>query len=498
MPGLLPNIATLRALAPELTLVATILALLIAPIVRGHSVRVSLAVAAAGTLAALLALFAIAAAAPPGGLLTIDGLSLALRGVLLVFLLAILWLAADRREVSDDDATVFLVLLLCSAVGMCLMTSTSHLLLLILAIELASMPSFALVALRRGRLAAEAALKYVLFGAIISGFMIYGAALLFALTGSLHLAQIEAALRSDALSPAASILAALAGLALLAGIGFKIGAVPFHFWCPDVFEAAPLSVATWLSVSSKAAALAALLRCCSSLHDGPWPVALVCGMALVAAATFCLANLAAYRQRNVRRLLAYSSIAHAGYMLALAAAAATGDSAAAHSGLTQYVVVYAIMNFGAFVALGAVAAQADGREGLDEFAGLAWRRPLLAAATAVCLLSLVGLPPLAGFVAKFWVLSNLGAAALHASTPAPAATALWIVMLLFVANTAVSLYYYLGIVRTMLREPAEMPVGRRRGDGVAGLVVVTCSGLLLWFGTLGVAPLKAWADRLSP
>lgn len=496
----LPDAAQLAALTPEFTLTATIVAILGVTILIGRRPRLTASLALGGALVALWTAiasipvdhphadpFLVPDAAQRSAMLTLDATGAAFRAMVAGMLTAVIGVAMLLEHRWRDRAAEFMALLLATAVGAMFMATSANLLLMILAIELVSMPSYALAGFDRTRRSAEAAAKYVIFGAMCTGIGAFGASLLFGLCGTLHLPTIVAqAASGDHLLSAAALLL-VAGVVL-----FKIASAPLHFWCPDVFDGAPLSVAMWLSFASKGAGIVLLLRITGwALPSASGATRLVELIALLSIATMCLANLAAYRQTSVRRLLAYSSIAHAGTMLA-ACAAAVGLAEDAASAVLQYLFVYLLMTVGAFGAL-AVVARATRRETLDAFAGLGWRDPLLAAALTAVLLSLIGLPPLGGFVAKFWVIAALAAAAATST----ASVALWLAVAAIVINTAISLFYYAGVIRQMwfIRPGAA----EWRGDTpvAARVALAICALALAYFGTVGVAPLKHRADAIA-
>ncbi|MBI5864054.1 MAG: hypothetical protein HZB38_06035, partial [Planctomycetes bacterium] len=383
------------------------------------------------------------------GMIMVDRLSSFFRLLLMVFLAGIIgmWAMFDRGR--ERRGAEFLVLLLSSAVGMCLLAGSSNLLLMIVAIETASMPSYALAAFDRSRRAAEAAMKYALFGAVTTGLAFFGASLLFGAYGTLHVPTLAARI-FETLSAGGGVtpLLCVALLTLFATIGFKISAVPVHFWCPDVFEGAPLPIATWLSVASKAAAVILLLRLTAMLTvAGPeLSLAIAWAVGIVATVTFTFANIAAYKQDNIRRLLAYSSIAHAGYMIAAAMVIATAQTSrgAAESAIAQYILVYMFMNFGAFLALGLVA-QETGSESIQAFDGIGWRKPMLGMALAM----------------------------------------------------AISRYYYARLVKHMYLRRTPAPTTGRVASPAGVFALAACSVFLLLTGTLLIGPLKSAGDSAS-
>jgi len=518
----LPSTDDLRLIGPELVLIGTIAIVLLLPLLAGRRPDVSAVTAVLGCLLALVATWAVAAevadgprdalSPPATGLPMIlaDRFAVFYRLLLLLTLGLIAWLwligvdAQRSRGLGGVSGPEFFVLLLTSALGMLLMVSSLNLLVLILAIETASLPSYALVASdRRSRLGAEAALKYVLFGAAASAITVYGVSLLYGHFGTLDLGRMAAQLaQNDGGRTAPVVWLALATFGV--GIIFKIAAVPMHFWCPDVFQGAPIEVTTWLSVASKAAGLGLLLRL---LHVFATPVAAISSgtdpghtalmlayvVGALAAVTCTVGNLAALRQDSVKRILAYSSIAHAGYMMmagALCAAPvrATDGADPGLAALLSYLAVYLLMNVGAFGATALVVWQ-TGSDHLSAFTGLGRRAPWVAVPMAICLFSLVGLPPLGGFAAKWYLLLALG----RAGSTHPW---LWILVVVAVLNTAISLYYYVRIIRQMyLVDDPQLPALRPPVGGVA--IVNACAVLLILLGTVAFNALGQRAATLA-
>ena len=341
----------------------------------------------------------------------------------------------ERRYLRE-----MLVLLLLTTSALMLVVGAQHLALVYLGLEMISLLSYLLTGfLKKESLSIEGGLKYFLFGSLATGAMLYGISLVYGLTGTMDLAALTGSFR-EAMSRA-PLLASAALLLLLVGFGFKVALVPFHMWAPDAYEGAPTPVAAFLSVGPKIAGFAVLARV-FLLGITPqvtfWPQLL----GLLSILTMTIGNLVALAQTNVKRLLAYSSIAHAGTMaIGFAVATPLGLSA-----VLYYLVAYALMNVGAFVGVIAVA-NASGREDLGAFAGLSRREPLLAFMITVVLLSLAGIPPLAGFFAKMWIFS----AAIQSKAYGLAVIA--------GMNSVIALFYYVKIVKTMYLDPA--PVGAR-------------------------------------
>lgn len=407
------------------------------------------------------------------GMLVSDGFAGFMRGLVLAASIIVVLLTLFTGIPDTADSADFYTLLLGATLGMLVMVSANHLLMVFIGVEMASLPSYALAGFLKGkRSGSEAALKYVVYGAGASGIMLYGITLLSGLFGSGYIPDIATAMSHRPLdSPV------LAGFGLLfVGLGFKLSAAPFHFWCPDVFEGAAAEVAGFLSVASKAAAIALTLRILLTLQNAfqqsplVWsiPGTLGVGLGVIAALTATFGNLAAFGQTNIKRLLAYSTIAHAGYML-LAVATVTEAGAAS---VLYYLVAYLIMNLGAFAVV-ALVRNATRSEELSAFRGLIQRSPLLASSMTVFLLSLLGLPPLAGFAGKFQVFATVYEHARIASfTGHDTLGGIFYTLLgIGAINTVVSAYYYLKVVRIMLLDsPVEENASTAsHGNGSGGL-----------------------------
>jgi NADH-quinone oxidoreductase subunit N len=419
-----------------------------------------------------------------GGFVRVVVLAAALLTVLLTLLTGI----PDTADSAD-----FYVLLLGGTLGMMLMTSASHLLMVFIAVEMASLPGYALAGFLKGkRTGSEAALKYVVYGAAASGVMLYGVTLLAGTFGSGALKDVSSGIAARGLD-----LPVLAGLALtFVGLGFKLAAVPFQFWCPDVFEGAAAEVAGFLSVASKAGAIGLTGRVLLSLHAAhegglAVPANVGVGVAVVAMLTVTFGNLAAFGQSNLKRLLAYSTIAHAGYML-MGLAVITNAGASA---VLFYLAAYVAMNLGAFGVV-ALVRNATGSEDISAFRGLVKRNPLLAITMTVFLASLLGLPPLAGFAGKFQVfVAVYGAAkAATASGPPGLGAVFYVLLVVGAVNTAVSAYYYLKVARAMLLEEPEGDATPVTLSPRAGLFLVALVALLFAAGVLW-DPLMAETGR---
>ena len=413
------------------------------------------------------------------GLIICDPFSLAFRWLAWGTTALVMLLVTGSREVESLLRGEYVGLLLFVAVGLMLMAEASHLLMAYLAIEMVSLSTYLLVGLRRDDRGAEASLKYFLFGALASGIMLFGMSLLFGLTGSLSFASLrEATAGLDGSLRGALVIAVTL---MLAGLGFKISMVPFHLWTPDAYEGAPVPVTALLSVGPKAAGLALFVRLMDALAPA-WPALepLVLCLTMV---TMTFGNLVALVQTNVKRLLAYSTIAQVGYLLI----GFIVNTRLGLEALIVYLAAYLFMNLGAFACVVAVV-QDTGRESLDAFRGLAKRSPVLAVLTTLFLLSLAGIPPLLGFVGKFLLFG----AAIQAGYVALAVVG--------VVNSTVALYYYVRIIREMYLQAPDSP-GMLRPAPALRLAAAVCGagtlGLGLFPGTLlSLAGLAATVNLL--
>lgn len=442
------------------------------------------------------------------GLLVYDQFTVFFRLFLLLFLILVVALTVISGIPDLEDGPDFYTLLLGSTIGMMLMVSANNLLILFLGIEMTSVPSYALVGFLKGRrLSSEASLKYVVYGAGAAGVMLYGTSLLAGILGTADLTEMAARLQLIfAQKSAGEIIQvgmgdptartiALGLMMIFVGLAFKLSLVPFHFWCPDAFEGASAEVAGFLSVASKAAAFALLVRVCLAIlgdQSGALRdigMAFGVGLGVVAAVTATFGNLAAYAQTNVKRLLAYSTIAHAGYMLMAVAALVVlinGDAPKGMDvnyeqqrcleGLLYYLAVYLFMNLGAF-AIVAIIRNRIFSEEIDDYAGLATQCPVLCVCMLICLFSLIGMPPLGGFFAKWIIFSSLFQSGhIH--------WAMWAVLVVAAVNTVFSLFYYVRVLKAMFLEPR--PDTARSGvvplNSEASVYVLLVSLPVLLFG----------------
>ena len=456
------NLASVAWFRPELVLTAGVLALILLDVGWKKSpARVAILTLAAlaffGGAAAMLAMQPSEGKSLFNGMIASDPFATFFKWIFLAAGFLTVTIAAKAKEFGTNRLGVFYALLLSVVIGMCLMASATDLLMLYLAVEMVSLPSYALVGYRPGdRKAIEASLKYVIYGGVASGIMLFGLSYIYGMTGSTSFAGLGAKL--DDMMTGASVAGQAAGrmalvlsvIFVLCGIGYKIAAVPWHMWCPDVYEGAPTPFTAFLSVGPKAAGFALAIRMIygalsssagaegmsAGLSNLPWPAI----VGILSAVTMSVGNLTAMNQTNLKRLLAYSSIAHAGYgLMGLAAASALGVQS-----IMIYMLIYLVMNLGAFLAV-IVIAEATGGETVDDCKGLIRRHPLLAISFTIFLFSLTGLPPFAGFMGKWY----LFAAILRRYGEAGGSWYIWL-GIVAALNTAVALYYYVRIIRAMI------------------------------------------------
>lgn len=370
----------------------------------------------------------------------------------------------------------YYALVLLSTLGMMLMAATTELISIYVALELTVLSLCALVCLLKDQKSSEAALKYLLLSALVSAVLLFGMALVFGVTGKTQLGDIAQAVQAMSLTNVAANPALIMGIVLLiTGLGFKIAAVPFHMWVPDVYEGAPTPITAFLSVGSKAAGFAIILRIFSSAFGAPEWLSSNWGLifAVLATITMTLGNVAALPQTNIKRMLGYSSIAQAGYIMV--GLAATGVSPTnimpGQSSVIFFLASYALANMGAFIAVIAISNKVDS-DNIQDYSGMLKRAPGLSLALTLCLVSLIGIPPAAGFMAKFYVFSTGVNSGL-----------LWLVIIAMV-NSVISAYYYLRVVKIMwLGQPASAE-SVDSSEALRFALMVACAGVLL----LGVVP----------
>jgi NADH-quinone oxidoreductase subunit N len=452
------------AILPEILLTSGALLVLIADVLLGRERQALMAWLTIAILGVtILSLLPLAGAdlVVSRGLLAIDGFAFFFKLVFLVTAILTVLMSSEYLDIEGARAGEYYFLLLSATLGMMFMASAVDLVTIFIGLETMAVAFYVLAGyLKPSRRSNEAAVKYFLLGAFSLGILLYGMSLLYGLTGSTQLTAIAKALSSE--TP--SLLLLLAITLIVAGVGFKIAAVPFHMWAPDVYEGAPTPITAFLSVGSKAASFAMLLRI---FVDGlgfarpEWTPLFW----LLAVATMVVGNLAALTQSNIKRMLAYSSIAHAGYVL-------IGVVAGTSRGVTAvlvYLMVYVFMQVGAFAVVALLRRRDAIGDELKDLAGLYGRSPLAAIAMLLFMLSLGGIPPTAGFMGKFWLFG----AAIEAGY-------VWLA-LIGVLMSAVSLYYYVRVVVFMWikQEAIGSPVSLRPAMAAT---LVTAMVATLFFG----------------
>ncbi|MBI4727971.1 MAG: NADH-quinone oxidoreductase subunit N [Acidobacteria bacterium] len=463
-----------HAVAPELILSGALIAVLCVDLFLPEKRKAwNSTLTALGVLGALGALFTLVGERRTtfGGMFVLDSFSLLFKFLFLAVAVVVVLMSADYLNDSlRSSQGEFYFLLLSSFLGAMLMASARDLLMLFVALEMVSVPAFLLAGFRKtDPRSTEAALKFFLIGVLSSAVMLFGMSLIYGVAQSTNLAEIGAALKARGDDP----LVTASIMLILAGFGFKVSAVPFHFWAPDTYEGAPVPVAAFLSVASKAAGFAGLLQV-AFLAFGGQTTAWGPGLAILSVATMTIGNVVALTQTNIVRLLAYSSIAHAGYML-MPLGVVAGQGAAiqrqAFAASLTYILVYSFMNLGAFAVVVAVGRKRPWNL-ISDYEGLSEREPGLALAMLFFLLSLAGIPPLAGFWAKFLVFG----AAIDSGTA-------WLAAVM-VLNSVVGLYYYLSVGAKMYLRPAEDP----SPIGVPVPLVVAIAVALIVVVAVGVFP----------
>jgi NADH-quinone oxidoreductase subunit N len=460
----------LELIRPQLILLSAAILLLLLPLF-WRSVRRELlaAIALAGLLLAFFATATLWQQPATGfnGMVTVDRFALAFQGLFLLGGLLAVLLSLNRVEQEYVQYGDYFGLLLVAITGMMVMTSTLNFLVLFLGLEILSIALYILVGFRKMRAdSIEAALKYFLLGAFATGFLLYGMAWIYGSTGMLDMARIGAKAMAEG---GINLMLLAGGVLVMIGFAFKAALVPFHMWTPDVYQGAPTPVTAFMSTGTKAAAFAVLARIITIAMPASalkWGTVLT----LLAVLTMTVGNVLAIAQNNIKRMLAYSSIAHAGYLLvALAAGNAEGRSA-----ILYYLAVYTFMNFGAFGVVAYFGKDARTEHlTFESYRGLGYRYPFAGLAMALCMFSLAGIPPTGGFLGKFY----LFAAAVKAD--------LIPLVVIAVLNAVIAVFYYMRLVVNLYMREAEEPVETAKPHyGLVAALVIAVAGVLL----LGVAP----------
>ena len=482
---MLDNVASLKYFLPETILSIGVLAILFVDLLAKAPSRHRAGGIALGSLgAALLATFITMDGVPRGlfgGLIAKDPFTDFFK-LFFIATTALVGIAAMRTrdaieyrpgEHQNRESGEFYALVLTTTIGMSLMAASTDLLMAFISLELVSMLSYILSGFkRRDRKSSEAALKYVVYGGVASGVMLYGMSLLYGLAGSTNVEAVKQAMAHSE----STLLSVTAVTLCLVGFGYKVASVPFHMWCPDVYEGAPTAVTAFLSVGPKAAGFALLIRffggaiphelASTPFGHTPWPILL----GVISALTMTLGNLAAIVQNNIKRMLAYSSIAHAGYLM-LGLCAFNDDGIRA---IMVYLVTYLFMNLGAFLVVMALSDAGLG-ENISDYRGLGYRAWFPALVMTLCLVSLTGLPPFAGFWGKFY---------LFAAVVKQGGTWLMTLALIAVLNSAISLYYYARLFKSMYFDKADsdepLPTARIHNVNMGIMAAVTTFLFIFW------------------
>ncbi|RJP21746.1 MAG: NADH-quinone oxidoreductase subunit N [Deltaproteobacteria bacterium] len=461
----------LYSILPELVVIGTAVVVLLADLFLADDRKKLLCgIGIAGVALSMFAALSLGSGRIEGfsGMIVHDGMGLFFTLTILAAALLTLLMATGYSEWEGTQKGEFYALMLISTSGMLFMAKGTDLMTVFLGLETLSIPIYCLVGFHRDRMKSlEGAIKYFLLGAFASGFLLYGIALLYSVTGTTKIASIAAMARDARLYESPVFLAGM-GL-LVVGFGFKVSLVPFHMWTPDAYEGAPTLVTAFMAAAVKAAAFAALIRVSLLTFPALSPV-MANVLWVLAFLTMTVGNFSALLQDNVKRMLAYSSIAHAGYILVGLVA---GDVAGGQAALF-YLLVYALMNLGAFGVIMLVAQGEDDAYDIGNFAGIGFRYPVLGALLTLFLVSLAGIPPTAGFVGKFYLFS----AAVKNGYVGLA--------ILGVLNSAVSIYYYLRLVvyMYMMPAPGEIPVPRPPRTAFSIALCASAAAVLV----LGIVP----------
>jgi NADH-quinone oxidoreductase subunit N len=477
--------AQLAAIAPELTLLGVALVVLAADLwTKGKDGKLLAWLSVAG-LALVGALLYSQSGEPQTvfNMVEVDQFGRFFKLFTCASLVVVMAFVLNDRQQRLDDVGEYFFLLLSAGLGVFFMVSTTNLLLLMLGLELLSLCSYALAGFHKGnRNSAEASMKYVVFGGLSAGIMLYGISLLYGLTGTLDLVEMGTSEALAAQLSSSAVPVAVAIVLVIAGFAYKISAVPFHFWTPDVYEGAPTPVTTFLAVASKAAGFGALLRFLGAMFmtEGVHEVIAEYGksigalLALIAAVTMTMGNLSALKQTSLKRMLAYSSIAHAGYVL-IGAAAMT---AAGFEAAMWYLAAYYFMNLGAF----AVVLFFEGLTGSDKIEnlrGMGPRYPLVSVAMVALLVSLTGLPPTVGFYGKYILFVEGVDAGL-----------MWLVVVAAL-NSVISLFYYFRVAKALFLEQGEGAPSALSSRNLTMLILLLGAGSVYFF--FSPESIQVWA-----
>ena len=460
------------AVLPLMIVAATSLAVLVGIAIR-RSHQLSLLITLAGLGASFGTLWTVNSIVPRQvtPLLIVDRYGVVYMGLMLAAAIFVALLSYEYLERQPGPHEEYYVLLLLSTLGAQTLVLSSHFASFFLGLELLSVSLYALAAYVRGRtLPIEAGLKYLILAASSAAFLLFGMALLYSQTGSMNIGQIAAYFASSTGYSRPVVSAAIA--LFITGIGFKLGVVPFHIWTPDIYEGAPAPVTAWVATASKGSMFALLVRYFYGAWWQHWGGTYIV-FTIIAIASMFAGNILALLQTNVKRILAYSSIAHLGYLLVAFQAATQGLAVEA---VTFYLVAYFITTLGAFGVVTVLSPEGRDADSIDDYRGLFWRRPGLAAIFTVMLMSLAGIPLTAGFLGKFYLLA------------AGTSSNLWTLVLVLIVTSVIGLFYYLRIVVALYATPEPGTAPRLSPTAEAAIslssqgILWVLTALLVWFG----------------
>jgi NADH-quinone oxidoreductase subunit N len=455
--------ADLIALSPLIVLAcSTIVIMLIVAVRRNHALTMALTLLADAIAFALLFVVLRSLPRQMAGLLITDGYSLFYMGLIFAASFVVALLSYSYLERHREQCEEFYLVLLLATLGSAVLVASTHFVSFFLGLEILSVSLYVLIAYQRSsERGIEAGVKYLILAAASSAFLLFGMALTYADLGTMELARMSVLIGGKA--PSTLVLSGLA--MIIVGVGFKLAVVPFHMWTPDVYEGAPAPVTAFIATVSKGGMFALLMRYFSrlGLHDSG---SLFLLFAIIAIVSMLAGNLLALLQTNVKRILAYSSIAHLGYLLvAFLAGGRTGTAA-----VTYYLVAYFVTMLGAFGVITVLSVEREA-DAMVDYEGLFWQRPWLAVVFAASLLSLAGIPLTAGFVGKFYVIA------------AGVGSGLWWLVLILVVNSGIGLFYYLRIIVAMYKDaPREGQVTVPSVSLTGSIALAALTLLLVWLG----------------
>jgi len=417
----------------------------------------------AGIAVAFITLFGVQGTRQVTSLLILDDYALFYIGLILAASFVVALLSSDYLEGRRENIEEFYILLLLSTLGSSVLAASTHFVSFFIGLEILSVSLYALIAYTRNELNIEAGVKYLVLAAASSAFLLFGIALLYGETGTMEFSRMSSGISAQGINKGML----LTGFALvLTGVGFKLAVAPFHMWTPDVYEGAPAPVTAFVATVSKGGVFALLLRYFIQVDMHAYP-SLFGAVAFIAVASMFAGNLLALLQKNIKRILAYSSIAHLGYLLVAFLAGGVMRVTA----VTFYLVAYFITTLGAFGVVTMLSGKERDADAVEDYQGLFRHRPWLALIFSAMLFSLAGIPLTAGFIGKFYIVA------------AGAGSALWLLVIMLVINSAIGLYYYLRIIVVLYAQPGHSEVSAVSSLPLTGsLVLVLLTVLLLWLG----------------